>query len=627
MTDGHQGATMTKQWHVDGPAVPGAATLDGVFQMVMQANGVRAASVAIASGRTIYAKRAYTWAEPGNPLTTTTTTFRLASVSKLFTSAAVQLLADEDGLDLGASAFAYLGLVNAAQTDKRKDGITIRQLATSLSGLPHDYDDSTGLKLRDVSLTLGHHASVGEQARYMYDVAPLAFTPGMKPPPPATDPGKDTGYSNTAFDVLAAVVERASGMRFVEFLTRRLAHGLGLRDLDGARTAAGARLPGEVDGYDGNGIMLDSQLDLSPGAKEVDVYGGDFFLEPRAGSGGLLASPASVARFLDRHHVYGIGGRNGGTRYGTFVGTSAGATSSGRWDFAWATNRQIDDSVKDQITNGVNAYLASFGASLLTGPFDVDEGFPTRGVLLLGGFRTQRELNAMSYEDMRNTLIVELSKHSNQSIGFYQGQDDWTLGGMGAAMVFLRHTGIRDDAALRQMSADDQRNTLIVEMGAQTGQGRELQAFTTLELVLIALGSDLAIRGQVPGNVSSWLRGVLLAGRFRTQRELNAMSHGDMRNTLVVEMTKHSNQSTESYQALDDAQLEGVGAVMVLLRAARIRDDAALRTMSADDQRNTLIVELDAQTRLGRDLQGLTNLGLARTMLGDRPAIHREHRA
>ena len=100
------------------------------------------------------------------------------------------------------------------------------------------------------------------------------------------------------------------------------------------------------------------------------------------------------------------------------------------------------------------------------------------------------------------------------------------------------------------------------------------------------------------------------------------MSHEDMRNTLIVEMTNHSNQTTASYQALNDADLEGVGAVMVLLRNLRIRDDGALRQMSADDQRNTLIVELDAQTRLGRELQGLTNLGLARTALGDRPAMH-----
>ena len=113
-------------------------------------------------------------------------------------------------IDLGASVFGYLGLSDPGEHDVRKDGITIAQCATSLSGLPHDYE-TPGMKLRDVSIGLGHHASIAEQAAHMYFVTPLAFPPGM--PPPGTG---DTGYSNTAFDVLAAVIERASGMRYVD---------------------------------------------------------------------------------------------------------------------------------------------------------------------------------------------------------------------------------------------------------------------------------------------------------------------------------------------------------------------------------------------------------------------------
>ncbi|HEX7303442.1 hypothetical protein [Lentzea sp.] len=238
--------------------------------------------------------------------------------------------------------------------------------------------------------------------------------------------------------------------------------------------------------------------------------------------------------------------------------------------------------------------------------------FPIRGVLLAGGFRTQHELNAMSRDDMRNTLIVEMTAHSNQND--YQRYDDDTLAGMGAVMVFLRRNGLRDDAALRQMSSDDQRNTAIVELDAQTGAGQALQGFTNLQLAQIALGSDLATRGQRPGEVSFFVRGVLLLGRFRTQHQLNTMSRDDMRNTLIVVMTSLSNQT--NYQAYTDADLAGVGAVMVFLRETGIRDDAALKTMSADDQRNTAIVELDAQTGRGRALQGLGNLDLALVALG-----------
>ena len=238
--------------------------------------------------------------------------------------------------------------------------------------------------------------------------------------------------------------------------------------------------------------------------------------------------------------------------------------------------------------------------------------FPIRGVLLVGRFRTQRQLNTMTHDDMRNTLIVELTNHSNQSD--YQAHDNDALAGMGAIMVFLRETGIRDDAALRKMSSDDQRNTMIVELDAQTGAGRQLQGLSNMDLVLVGLGSDRLVHGQVPGSVSSWIRGVLLLGRFRTHRQLNAMSHDNMRNTLIVELTNHSNQT--NYQAYNDAKLKGAGAVMVVIRTLGIRDDRALETMSIDDQRNTLIVELDAQTGLGRSMQALSNLELALIPLG-----------
>jgi len=241
--------------------------------------------------------------------------------------------------------------------------------------------------------------------------------------------------------------------------------------------------------------------------------------------------------------------------------------------------------------------------------------FPIRGVLLAGRFRTQHELNTMSHEDMRNTLIVELANRSNQSD--FQRFDNDTLAGMGAVLVFLREAKIRDDRTLKTMTADDQRNTLIVEIGSQTGLGSQLQGFSNMDLVLIGLGSDLATKGTSPGVVSSFIRGILLAGNFRTQRELNLMSHDDQRNTLIVEMAAHSNQS--NFQAFNDSVLEGMGAVMTTLRGAKIRDDNTLKGMSADDQRNTLIVEMDAQTRLGARLQGLENMDLVRAALGIEP--------
>lgn len=239
-----------------------------------------------------------------------------------------------------------------------------------------------------------------------------------------------------------------------------------------------------------------------------------------------------------------------------------------------------------------------------------------RGVLLAGNFRTQQELNGMSNEDQRNTLIVELSGHTNQPVPHFQAMDDAALAGTGAVFVFLRRAKIRTEQELKTISDDDQRNILIVEIGSQTNLGRELQALSNLDLVLVGLGSDLAAKGAIPGKVSSFIRGVLLAGQFRTQHELNTISDDDRRNTLIVELSGRTNQPGSHFQAMNDHDLEGTGAVLVFLREAGIRTDEQLNTISDDDQRNLLIVEIDAQTKLGLRLQSLTNMELVLGALG-----------
>jgi hypothetical protein len=238
-----------------------------------------------------------------------------------------------------------------------------------------------------------------------------------------------------------------------------------------------------------------------------------------------------------------------------------------------------------------------------------------RGALLAGRFRTHHALNTMSPDDQRNTLIVEMVKHSNKPGPHYQGMNDANLAGAAAVMVFIRAGKIRTDAELKTMSDDDQRNTLIVEINALTKLGSFLQSFSNIELVLLGLGK------LPPGGLSqsSFVRGVLLAGGFRTHHDLIAMSAEDQRNTLIVEMVAHSNQPVGFYQGLNDFELAGVGAVMVFLRGAGIRDDAQLRTISADDQRNIMIVEIDGQTHLGAQLQRLRNMDLVLAGLGGEP--------
>jgi len=95
------------------------------------------------------------------------------------------------------------------------------------------------------------------------------------------------------------------------------------------------------------------------------------------------------------------------------------------------------------------------------------------------------------------------------------------------------------------------------------------------------------------------------------------MSEEDQRNTLIVELSGRSNQ--HNFQSFNTFELAGMGAVLVFLRAASIRDDAQLKTISIDDMRNILIVEIDDQTHLGSRLQGLSNMDLVLVGLGIDP--------
>jgi hypothetical protein len=239
-----------------------------------------------------------------------------------------------------------------------------------------------------------------------------------------------------------------------------------------------------------------------------------------------------------------------------------------------------------------------------------------RGVLLVGKFRTQQGLAAMSPEDQRNTLITELAGRTKNTGDFYQGLNEKDLAGAGALLVYLRGTGSRTDQQIKTMSADDMRNTVIVEVAAQTGlSGQMLQAHSNMDLIKLVLGGRMSGgSGMLPP--PSYVRGVLLVGKFRTQQGLIGMSAEDQRNTLITELGGRTKDTGGFYQGLNNNDLAGAGALLVWLRETGSRTDQQVKTMSADDMRNTVIVEVEALTGFsGNSLQALSNMDIIRKVL------------
>lgn len=146
---------------------------------------------------------------------TAQTRSKIASVSKLFTCAAIMKLVEEGKINLDEPLTTYLPEFSIQTRGWPMSGITIRRMLTHHSGLPSDrlkgfifgdtrpsdYPDSF---LRLPSLLAEDHA--------------------------ATPPDTIFSYSNLAFSLLGNVVARVSGQTFENRMQETIFQPLGMRD-------------------------------------------------------------------------------------------------------------------------------------------------------------------------------------------------------------------------------------------------------------------------------------------------------------------------------------------------------------------------------------------------------------
>ncbi len=154
----------------------------------------------------------------------TDTNYRLASVSKQFTAAAILLLAQDGTLSIDDPVKRWLPSLPAVA-----DAISLRQLLAHTSGVL-DYEDLMGASWQGQIRDAGVLALLERENR-------LYFPPGTA-----------YRYSNSGYALLALVVERASGMDFPAFLHARIFAPLGMRD-SLAYVAGGRDVPHRAWGY------------------------------------------------------------------------------------------------------------------------------------------------------------------------------------------------------------------------------------------------------------------------------------------------------------------------------------------------------------------------------------------
>lgn len=229
------------------------------------------------------------------------TNYRLASLTKQFTAAAILLLAEDGRLSIDDPVKRWLPSLPAAA-----NAVTLRQLLSHTSGLV-DYED---------------HVPAGFHGQ-LHDTDVLRILEGQDST--YFRPGSGYRYSNSGYALLALVVARVSGQDFAGFLRGRIFAPLGM-DRSVAHQEGVDRVADRAYGYsqvDGRWIRTDqspTSAVLGDGgiyASIDDLARWDAALYDerllKAESRALMFAPATATAEPDVPH-YGFGWRLNGDR-------------------------------------------------------------------------------------------------------------------------------------------------------------------------------------------------------------------------------------------------------------------------------------------------------------------------
>ena len=349
-----QDIPLSRGWTVTGAAVPTLAGFDHTMQTFMQANGVRAAQLAIAKNGATKFSRAYTWAEAGYRITQPSDRFLLASCSKMFLEAAVQALYDAKKLTATTKIYPLLGF--SGPLDPKSDTITIQQLLDHMGGYDDTatgsgFDPTYSMRKIAIDLGLGHPVIKHDVASYMYHKYMLDFTPGT-----------NTKYSNFGYLLAGFVVKKVAGVRYFDYVKTTLLQPENISEVLVFPTLASQRTNNmaiiEDEGLGMSPFDLTSQLlipNVYGGIGEINEVG-----DPNCGTG---ASAQAVTQFIHLHAVWGNGPRAPGfARSGSTPGSSSWAQSRGDGiDWAYVINTRnwppATSPTLEQLGNSINNLL------------------------------------------------------------------------------------------------------------------------------------------------------------------------------------------------------------------------------------------------------------------------------
>jgi len=229
------------------------------------------------------------------------TQFRIASISKSLTAAALAKLMDDGQLDLDESLYTYV-----PDFPKKKYDFTVRQVGGHIAGIRH-YNGSEFILNKKMSIVEGLD---------VFKESPLKF-----------EPGTDYSYSTYGWNLLSVVVQNAAKTEFNSYMTKNVFKPLGMAST--TLDLSDKDMPNRTLFYNKTNA---GDIRLGPEvSNEFKVAGGGFIStsEDLIKFGNEIISPkmisqTSIAELVKEQHLtngkgtgYGVGFGIGKTKKGT----------------------------------------------------------------------------------------------------------------------------------------------------------------------------------------------------------------------------------------------------------------------------------------------------------------------
>ena len=223
--------------------------------------------------------------EQANIINTSDTIFRIGSITKQFTAAAILLLQERGQLTLDDPISEHLSDFPSG------DSITIYHLLTHTSGLQNYTDLSSFNKVINDTLS-------PEQVMDLFKDFPLKFAPGSQ-----------FNYSNSGFIVLGVIIERLTGMTYQDFMVNEVFQPLSMSNSGYATNTSSDSQVAQGYSADGNStVFIDMSLPYSAGSLISTVS--DLAMWDRAlYETNLLSDDSKAQMFTPNLEQYALGWR------------------------------------------------------------------------------------------------------------------------------------------------------------------------------------------------------------------------------------------------------------------------------------------------------------------------------